>query len=56
MENLFMLFCLSLAANIYLVVKNYFLQHDKERVYRLYRDASKGFIVFNPWEADDDNA
>ena len=56
MEKLFLLFALSLAANIYLVAKNYVLRHEKERVYRMYRDASQGFIRFNPWEADDDNA
>lgn len=56
MENLFLLFCLSLMANIYLVVKLYITQHDKERVYRMYRDASHGFIRFSDWEGDDDDA
>lgn len=56
MENLFIVLALSIMANIYLLAKNYVLRHDKERVYRMYRDASQGFIRFNPWEADDDNA
>lgn len=50
------LFIVSLMANIILVAKLYIEKHDKERVYRMYRDASQGFIRFDPWEADDDNA
>lgn len=50
------LFIVSLMANIILAARLYMEKHDKERVYRMYRDASHGFIHFNEWEADDDNA
>jgi hypothetical protein len=51
-----MLFILSLMANAMLTVTLYVKNHELHRIRRLYRDACHGFINFDMWEADDDNA
>lgn len=54
MENIVMLFILSLMANVTLLAALYVKNHELQRIRRLYRDARAGFIPFDMWEADDD--
>lgn len=54
MENLFVLFIISLMANAVTLAALYAKNHELQRIRRLYRDACHGFINFDMWEADDD--